>query len=134
MDTDPLIGSGRASATHRVSSRRRKAASSRLQRFGWRKSFLVNHINDASFTSLLETEREIDVIYMYARAWIQRYGIVIGRDRSFDDDLYAIGLKRRVARSIAAALEPLHDTCYSHEQMLEIAVECALGKYAAITS
>ena len=135
MEADLLIGNGRASTAPLVVATRSRRVIlgflSRLQRFGWRKRFVIDHVEDSSsVASLLENERELDVIYMYAHAWIERYGV--GNARSFQDDLYAIGLKRRAARSIAAALEPLHGTCYSHKQMLEIAVECVLGKYAGI--
>jgi hypothetical protein len=43
--------------------------------------------------------------------------------------LYAAGLSRRHANRLAYVILPLHKTCYTQIQLLEIAVEYALGMY-----
>jgi hypothetical protein len=99
-----------------------------LHTLGWRKKFIDTHL-DIQVGRELDEVRQMDLIETYTKSWIH----II--DSSSDEELlYNAGLKKSVVRKLCEVIKPLYNGCYSQHQLLEIAIEYAIGKYSPLTS
>jgi len=103
------------------------AFKARLHDFGWRKAFLNAHIDETT-TELLDDRREAEVLELFTNDWLDK-ALQSGSSATDEDIIYATGLRRAAARHLFRTIAPLYGTCYTRRQLLEIAIECALGRY-----
>lgn len=95
---------------------------------GWRREYLEEHLKGVK-------DYEIDnETYEYlAEEYTTRWLSPIERALS-KSDLFNIGLSDEVSTKLFNVLEPLLNTSYSNEQLLECGLEYLFGKYGAMTS
>ena len=99
----------------------------RLHNLGWRLSFLNSHIaDDDSIGEELDEQSEDILLEEYTKSWVPEHWELVG------DALYAAGLRRKVVRTLSDIVAPLVNTSYSRRQLVEIAIEYALGKYKKV--
>ncbi len=96
----------------------------KFEKLGWRKSFIKKfrseHVD-------FDFEGELDEYWMQC-AVDKAYSENINT-HSFTDLLCNIGLKKSVAKYIwNIIIEPVYDTCYTEEQLFDIAIEHVFGK------
>ena len=104
----------------------------RLHDMGWRVSFLnaTLGLDDNLLGEELDERPEDSLVEEYAKSWVK-----VEQCASSNCDegiLYAAGLTRRISKKLSDVIAPLHNTCYSHRQLLDIAIEYVIGKYDKI--
>ena len=115
------------SKTARRHTRQLESFQLRLHNLGWRSSFLNSHFADNdSIGEELDEQPEDILLEEYTKSWVPEDCRQIG------DALYAAGLCRKVVRKLSDVVTPLVNTCYSNRQLVEIAIEYALGKYKKV--
>jgi hypothetical protein len=99
-----------------------------LYELGWRTDYLATtfpHMHDDLLSNWPDTLLIKNIFSKKIRQQDHRHTI--------KDSLQRIGLHDSVATKLAAILEPLQDTSYTHAQLLDIAIEYILGDYEPIT-
>ena len=111
----------------------------RLHELGWRRSFISANVWDGAIPAHdFDEQPESVLLDEMTKSWLplrQEYGDdrLHNTETETDIDLLcSAGLKRRVAQRLCEVIAPLQKTCYTERQLLEIAVEYALGKHEKI--
>lgn len=97
-------------------------------KLGWTKKFIAtkfNHLTD----KLLEDWTDDIFIIEYINYLLENTDL----EPSLLDNLYKIGLSKKVAKNLDLLFGPLTNTCYTHIQLVILAVEHLLGKNDPIT-
>lgn len=94
---------------------------------GWRKRYLDKHFKSLSD---FEIDQESFEYYTtnYAHMWFDE------QDDFSEKSLYNIGLYKTMSHKLFYVIEPLLNTCYTNEQLLDCCLEYILGKYSPLTS
>jgi hypothetical protein len=97
----------------------------RLHELGWRKTYIDRHVED-NIGADLDQQSETVLLDTWTKSWITMKMNDINTDEYI---LYSAGLNRKMAKMLSGIITSLYNTCYSRRQLLEIAIEYALGKY-----
>ena len=102
----------------------------KLQHFGWRYNFINNNV-PYYIGEELDNIRENELIKEYTKSLLVK-AINTHSDKSNYEILYATGLSKKYINKLIYVIHPLYNTCYTHNQLLDIAIEYALGIYEKI--
>jgi len=130
MDGAGLVLNARIQKKQQRRARRLKTIKARFHDKGWRTRFIEDHV-EAHVADDLDQQQETVVIESLAKSWVPE----IVEDAELADIeadtalLYEAGFKRRTARKLAAVISPLYNKSYTRRQLIDIAIEFALGTY-----
>ena len=132
-DTEDMDGGGLALAASSNKSNRKIRHTRQLGKFkerlhelGWRKTYVNRHVEDYVGADLDEQPEHV-LLDTWAKSWIPD-----DSDATEAQILYSAGLTRKMAKQLSLVIAPLQKSCYTRNQLIEIAIEYALGKYAPV--
>jgi hypothetical protein len=99
-----------------------------LRSIGYRKAFLEKKLKGHSGI-IMQDERETDVAESYMKQWIDTTFNNLQTLSDYKTSLYNAGFTKQKTLELSFIIEPLLESSYSPLQLLDIAIECALGKY-----
>jgi hypothetical protein len=99
----------------------------RLCELGWRKSFIDVHVDSLVGQDLDEQHEEI-LMETMAKEWVLMYHDTRNTS-TMSTMLYDAGFTRKMANKLSEVIAPLRNTCYTCRQLLDIAIEYAVGRY-----
>lgn len=98
----------------------------KFKEIGWKKKYIDRYRE--RFTDF-DFEDERDDYWMEQELTSHYEGYVANQPESFINILCRGGFKKRVAEKLwADIIEPIYDTCYTTEQLYDIAIDYVLGK------
>jgi len=125
-----LHGGGKRKLSNtKRSNKESKEFKEKLVEFGWNPEY-VNHTFRYLTDKLLQNWPHHVLIEELFRELIEEQGW----KNTIHESLMGIGIRQDVAIKLETILEPLLDSSYTHEQLLDIAIEYILGNYDPITS
>lgn len=97
-------------------------------RRGWKPAFIESRLAKLDDT-LLEGWKTRKFMEEYAKATIQQYDC---EWPTIKESMLEFGVCEEMAQKAHEAMEPLHDTCYTRSQMVDVALEYLIGRYDPI--
>jgi hypothetical protein len=95
--------------------------------YGWRKKFINENLHNLNDEFITDYSTK-DIIIGFSLAWYKRFT----NDNvysSITSLFYTIGLKKTISQKLEYILQPLHNSCYTNRQIIELGIEYILGKY-----
>lgn len=98
----------------------------------WRASFVKSkmktRVTKTRALEIFRTGRSLEeIVDMFAHQWWERH-----QEKKLDEAFYATGFTRTISNHLDYILKPLLDTCYTHSQILDLAIDYLNGKYDPI--
>ena len=122
-----MNGGGKTVSRHGSKSR---SLLQTFQKTGWKQSVLQKQFKSLTDKMLQNNdEQDTERLRVFADIWFEELGF----DTSIEKTLLNMGLTVRAANIADQAISPLLYTCYSHKQIIQIAIQYLLGYYKPLT-
>lgn len=95
---------------------------------GWSPTYVIR-----TFMNLQDKYLDNWPYHLLIQEMFSRYIRLQGWKNTIHESLMGIGLREDIAMKLEIILEPLLDSSYTHEQILDIAIEYLLGRYDPLT-
>jgi hypothetical protein len=101
----------------------------KLQELGWREDFIASNFSYMHDELISNWPDSLLIALIFSNIIRNR----VAAHHTIKESLFIIGLRNSISSKLFVILQPLEDSSYTKEQLLNIGIEFILGKYEPIT-
>jgi hypothetical protein len=121
-------GGGMTKSTHRKG--RKQSLINLFRKAGWKQSTLDQKFRTLTDDMLSQNDIHKSTVQAFGSLWYDEQGF----DTSIGKTLVNLGFSISIAKQSDYAISPLQNTCYTNAQLIQIAIQYAMGYYKPMTA
>lgn len=126
--TKDASGGGIKKSTHRTG--RKQSLINLFRKAGWKQSALDQRFRTLRDDMLSQNDIHTSTVQGFGSLWFEEQGF----DTSIAKTLVNLGFSTSIAKQADYAISPLQNTCYTNAQLIQIAIQYAMGYYKSMTA